>query len=56
MRIILKTAVNAAVLRNLLDACCLRFPLHAPQGARRESANRIRLKILRKPFPLNSRS
>ncbi|MDR3228210.1 MAG: hypothetical protein LBT53_02185 [Puniceicoccales bacterium] len=44
------------VLHNLLAVCGLRFPLHAPQGARRESANRIRLKILRKPFPLNCRS
>ncbi|MDR3229125.1 MAG: hypothetical protein LBT53_06915 [Puniceicoccales bacterium] len=45
-----------AVLHNLLDVCGLRFPLHAPQGARRESASSIRLKILRKPFPLNCRS
>ncbi|MDR3229765.1 MAG: hypothetical protein LBT53_10265 [Puniceicoccales bacterium] len=45
-----------AVLHNLLAVCGLRFPLHAPQGARRESANRSRLKILRKPFPLNCRS
>ncbi|MDR3227914.1 MAG: hypothetical protein LBT53_00630, partial [Puniceicoccales bacterium] len=45
-----------AVLGNLLVVCGLRFPLHAPQGARRESANRIRLKILRKPIPLNCRS
>jgi hypothetical protein len=44
-----------AVLHNLLAVCGLRFPLHAPQDARRESANRIRLKILRKPFPLNCR-
>ncbi|MDR3228501.1 MAG: hypothetical protein LBT53_03685 [Puniceicoccales bacterium] len=44
-----------AVLRNLLDVWGLRFPLHAPQGARRESANRIRHKILRKPIPLNCR-
>ncbi|MDR3228208.1 MAG: hypothetical protein LBT53_02175 [Puniceicoccales bacterium] len=45
-----------AVLHNLLAVCGLRFPLHAPQGARRESAHRIRLKILRKPIPLNCRS
>ncbi|MDR3228578.1 MAG: hypothetical protein LBT53_04110 [Puniceicoccales bacterium] len=45
-----------AVLHNLLAVCGLRFPLHAPQGARRESANSIRPKILRKPFPLNCRS
>ncbi|MDR3229269.1 MAG: hypothetical protein LBT53_07665 [Puniceicoccales bacterium] len=45
-----------AVLRNLLAVCGLSFPLHAPQGARRESANRIRLKILHKPFPLNCHS
>ncbi|MDR3229372.1 MAG: hypothetical protein LBT53_08190 [Puniceicoccales bacterium] len=45
-----------AVLRNFLAVCGLRFPLHAPQGARRESATHIRLKILRKPFPLNRRS
>ncbi|MDR3228643.1 MAG: hypothetical protein LBT53_04435 [Puniceicoccales bacterium] len=44
-----------AVLRNLLVVCGLDFPLHAPRGARRESANHIRLKILRKPFPLNCR-
>ncbi|MDR3228309.1 MAG: hypothetical protein LBT53_02685 [Puniceicoccales bacterium] len=42
-----------AVWHNLLAVCGLLFPLHAPQGARRESANRIRLKILRKPIPLN---
>ncbi|MDR3229416.1 MAG: hypothetical protein LBT53_08415 [Puniceicoccales bacterium] len=45
-----------AVLRNFLAVCGLLFSLHAPQGARRESANRIRLKILRKPIPLNCRS
>ncbi|MDR3228385.1 MAG: hypothetical protein LBT53_03075 [Puniceicoccales bacterium] len=45
-----------AVLCNLLVVCGLPFPLHAPQGARRESANRSRLKILRKPIPLNCRS
>ncbi|MDR3229752.1 MAG: hypothetical protein LBT53_10200 [Puniceicoccales bacterium] len=45
-----------AVLHNLLDVCGLRFPLHTPQGARWESANRSRLKILRKPTPLNCRS
>ncbi|MDR3228442.1 MAG: hypothetical protein LBT53_03390 [Puniceicoccales bacterium] len=44
-----------AVLHNLLAVCGLRFPLHAPQDARRGSANRIRLKILRKPSPLNCR-
>jgi hypothetical protein len=43
------------VLHNLLAVCGLRFPLHAPQGARRESANRIHLKISRKPIPLNCR-
>jgi hypothetical protein len=43
-------------LHNLLAVCDLLFPFHAPQGERRESANRIRLKILRKPFPLNCRS
>ncbi|MDR3229399.1 MAG: hypothetical protein LBT53_08325 [Puniceicoccales bacterium] len=45
-----------AILHNLLAVCGLRFPLHAPQGARRESANHSRLKILRKPIPLNCRS
>ncbi|MDR3227956.1 MAG: hypothetical protein LBT53_00875 [Puniceicoccales bacterium] len=45
-----------AVLHNLLAVCGLRFPLHAPQGARRKSAKRSRLKILLKPFPLNCRS
>ncbi|MDR3229159.1 MAG: hypothetical protein LBT53_07090 [Puniceicoccales bacterium] len=45
-----------AVLHNLLAVCGLLFPLHAPQGVRRESAKRIHLKILRKPFPLNCRS
>ncbi|MDR3229338.1 MAG: hypothetical protein LBT53_08020 [Puniceicoccales bacterium] len=45
-----------AVLHNLLAVCGLRFPLHAPQGAHRESTNRVRLKILRKPIPLNCRS
>ncbi|MDR3227869.1 MAG: hypothetical protein LBT53_00385 [Puniceicoccales bacterium] len=44
-----------AVLHNFLAVCGLRFPLYAPQGARRESTNRIRLKILRKPIPLNCR-
>ncbi|MDR3229034.1 MAG: hypothetical protein LBT53_06460 [Puniceicoccales bacterium] len=43
------------VLHNLLVVCGLLFPLHAPQGARRESANRVRLKILHKPIPLNCR-
>ncbi|MDR3228011.1 MAG: hypothetical protein LBT53_01160 [Puniceicoccales bacterium] len=45
-----------AVLRNLFDGCGLRFPLHAPQGARRESANHSRLKIMHKHIPLNCRS
>ncbi|MDR3228496.1 MAG: hypothetical protein LBT53_03660 [Puniceicoccales bacterium] len=45
-----------AILHNPLAVCGLLFPLHAPQGARWESANRIRLKILRKPIPLNCRS
>ncbi|MDR3229011.1 MAG: hypothetical protein LBT53_06335 [Puniceicoccales bacterium] len=45
-----------AILRNLLAVCALNLPLHAPQGARRESANRIPLKILREPFSLNCRS
>ncbi|MDR3229310.1 MAG: hypothetical protein LBT53_07875 [Puniceicoccales bacterium] len=44
------------VLHTLWAVCGLLFPLHAPQDARRESANRIRLKILRKPSPLNCRS
>ncbi|MDR3228551.1 MAG: hypothetical protein LBT53_03975 [Puniceicoccales bacterium] len=42
-----------AILGNLWAVCGLRFPLHAPQGACRESANSVRLEILRKPFPLN---
>ncbi|MDR3229657.1 MAG: hypothetical protein LBT53_09715 [Puniceicoccales bacterium] len=44
-----------AVLGNFWAVCGLRLPLHAPQGACRENATSIRLKILCKPILRNCR-